>query len=62
MNETELRERLIRFINDSGIQLTNVCRCIGRSRSMVYRWLRGEVTMSAKSLAMVNNYLIKFNY
>ena len=62
MTENELKDRLKRFLADSGVQMAHACRCIGRSRTLIYEWLRGDAKISVKTLALIESYLQKFNY
>lgn len=57
-----LRARVQRFFEDSGVNKTAFMKKVGISRSTLYNWLKGDITISVNIQNRIDHYLEQFNY
>ena len=58
----DLKDRVTRFIADSGAKKTLFADKVGIGRTTLYKWLEGSITISANIENKIDRYLREFNY
>lgn len=58
----ELKTRAHNFILEIGIPMTKFAQRVNLCRQSIYRWLQGDLNLSADSLNRIDTYLTKYGF
>lgn len=62
LNQTEVKTRAKKFINELGIPITNFTKNISVSVSAYNRWLRDDLILSESTIKRISDYLKRYNF
>lgn len=62
MIDTILIKRCENFINELGVRIDKFCDNAGIGKTTYYQWKKGNITISDRIKANIDQYLQKFGY
>lgn len=58
----ELKTRVHDFLMEIGIPMTKFAQRVSLCRQSIYRWLQGDLNLSADSLNRIDKFLNKYGF